>query len=131
MASGDSPPVTNLAFFAKRQRTLLAEFIDAAIDHLSPARILFVTAAGKPPATCSNVTTLCRAYSDLAFLDVPISFAQVQRQIERWLEREGAVPETILAIDMGWGLETNSAAANFEHWTQVAHRLSSRPGIRE
>ena len=31
---------------------------------------------------------------------------------------------------MGWGLETNSAAANFEHWTRVAHRLSCRPGIR-
>ena len=31
---------------------------------------------------------------------------------------------------MGWGLETNSAAANFEHWTLVAHRLSSRPAIR-
>jgi hypothetical protein len=58
------------------------------------------------------------------------SFAQVERQIERWLEREGSAPETILAIDMGWGLETNSAAANFEHWTLVAHRLSSRPGIR-
>jgi hypothetical protein len=53
---------------------------------------------------------------------VPISFAQVERQIERWLEREGSVPETILAIDMGWGLETNSAAANFEHWTLVAHK---------
>ena len=130
MDSGDNPPVTNLAFFAKRQRTLLAEFIDAAIDHLSPARILVVAAAGKPPASGSNVTTLCQAYSDLAFLDVPISFAQVERQIERWLELEGSAPETILAIDMGWGLETNSAAANFEHWTLVAHRLSSRPGIR-
>ena len=126
MDSGENPPVTNLAFFAKRQRTLLAEFIDAAIDHLSPARILVVAAAGKPPASGSNVTTLCRAYSDLAFLDVPISFAQVERQIERWLELEGSAPETILAIDMGWGLETNSAAANFEHWTLVAHRLSSQ-----
>lgn len=130
MDSGDNPPVTNLAFFAKRQRTLLVEFIDAAIDHLSPARILVVAAAGKPPASGSNVTTLCKAYSDLAFLDVPISFAQVERQIERWLELEGSAPETILAIDMGWGLETNSAAANFEHWTLVAHKLSSRPGIR-
>jgi hypothetical protein len=120
MDSGDNPPVTNLAFFAKRQRTLFAEFINAAIDHLSPARLLVVTAAGKPPASGSNVTTLCRAYSDLAFLDVPISFAQVERQIERWLELEGAAPETILAIDMGWGLETNSAAANFEHWTRIA-----------
>ena len=86
MDSGDNPPVTNLAFFAKRQRTLLAEFIDAAIDHLSPARILVVAAAAMAPASGSDVTTLCRAYSDLAFLDVPISFAQVERQIERWLE---------------------------------------------
>ena len=83
-----------MAFLAKRQRTLLAEFIDAAIDHLSPARILVVAAAGKPPASGSNVTTLCRTYSDLAFLDVPISFAQVERQIERWLELEGTAPGT-------------------------------------
>ncbi|MGO4834806.1 hypothetical protein AB4144_21365, partial [Rhizobiaceae sp. 2RAB30] len=71
-----------------------------------------------------------KTFADLSFLDVPISFARVERKIEQWLEAEGIPSGAVLAVDMGWGLETNSAAANFEGWMLVAQRLAARQGLR-
>ena len=34
-----------------------------------------------------------------------------------------------LAIDMNWGLQTNSATANFENWMAVAEELTSRLNV--
>src|SRR5258708_2138833 len=138
MNSGDRPQLSNLGFFVSSQRSLFAGFLDAAREHLSPARILIVTAAGRSPVKPrsaggrrgKNIPMACKAYADLSLLDVPISFDQVERQIEKWLEADDSPPQTVLAIDTGWGLETNSAAANFERWTLLAERLSSRPGLR-
>jgi two-component SAPR family response regulator len=137
MTTGDRAPAANLAFFVSRQRSLFAEFLDAAIEQLAPARILIVTADGKSPfkpraaggRRGKNIPILCKAYAELSFLDVPISFGRVERQIESWLEAGEPAAATVLAIDMGWGLETNSAAANFERWTLVADRLAMRPGL--
>ena len=132
MISGDSPPVANLAFFVNRQRTLFAEFLDAALDHLSPARILIVAAEGKLPLGQRPGQRYDPVQGLFGFVVSRCAdFIRPGRTADRTVARiDGSMPETILAIDMGWGLETNSAAANFEHWTLVADRLSSRPGIR-
>lgn len=134
--SDQKPATTNLAFFMSRQRSLLVEFLGAAREHLAPAKVL--VAAADPAAMARSVAKVRRiapvveskAFADLCFLDVPISFTRVEQKIEHWLDAAGAAPGTVIAVDMGWGLETNSAAANFESWMLVADRLSSRPGLR-
>lgn len=137
MSADKASATANLAFFIDRQKSLFAEFVSAARKHLRPARILFISAheaAAKThpakDAAGAFVPVERKVFADLSFLDVPISFNRIERRIGQWLEAAGTTPETVLAVDMGWGLETNSAAANFEHWMLVAERLAARTGIR-
>jgi hypothetical protein len=68
-------------------------------------------------------------FADLAFLQVPASFREIARRITDWIGSVGNDNGAILAVDMGWGLETNSAMANFAKWMIVAEDLADRTGI--
>lgn len=131
--------ILNLAFFATRQKSLLGEFVEAARDNLTPARIFLATTDEQAVGAARSSLRRCdreiafdgKPFAELGFLQVPISFREIARRLESWLasvaeaDRSGVV----LAVDMGWGLETNSATANFENWMVVAEDLASRLGI--
>ena len=68
-------------------------------------------------------------FAELGFLEVPVSFREVAHRITEWVGLVNAVGEAILAVDMGWGLETNSAMANFEKWMVVAEELADLAGL--
>ncbi|WP_212770051.1 AfsR/SARP family transcriptional regulator [Thalassovita mangrovi] len=63
---------------------------------------------------------------ELGFERVPISFSQVEKDLA---ERLAATSKgTVLTVDMGWGLQTASATANFEGWMAVAQDLAAMRG---
>jgi two-component SAPR family response regulator len=137
--TGDNHSILNLAFFATRQKSLLGEFVESAKGPLSPARILVVTTDDKAVAAARSAMLRSgagiefdgKSFAELGFLQVPISFRSIAKGLENWLacigdaSRSGAV----LAVDMSWGLQTNSATANFENWMAIAEHLASRLGI--
>lgn len=71
------------------------------------------------------------SYDATAFHRMPLSFDKVHRGLLDWLAAIGARPGegTVLAVDMGWGLETNSATANFEGWMPVALSIAAETGL--
>ena len=130
---------SNLAFFSTQQKSLFAGFAKAQQTFVGAERIFVIAANDKAIAAVgrlakrlnSSVVVEGKSFSELAFLRVPISFREVASRIDGWMASasgEGASP-AILAVDMSWGLETNSAAANFESWTAVAEDLASRSKI--
>ncbi len=59
---------------------------------------------------------------ELGFERVPISFSVVEKELAG---RLAETPKgTVLTVDMGWGLQTASATANFEGWMAIAQRLA-------
>jgi len=129
----------NLAFFVTRQKSLFNGLAAAATGPLA-ATHAYVVAAD------DNVTGSARAalrrrdrsirfeprrFDELGFLQVPISFREIARRLHTWLAPVADDEQTnaVLAIDMSWGLQTNSAAANFENWMAVAEDLASRLNI--
>ena len=128
----------NLAFFVTRQKSLFSEFAATIHAQLKVARVLAVAADHKVAAAaraalkrrCPELVFDARSFEELGFLDVPISFREIARRLRAWLNPDAAGPAMDLAIvvDMSWGLQTNSAAANFENWMAVAEELASTPG---
>ncbi len=136
MASSDC---TNLAFFSAQQKSLFAGFAEAQQDFVRAERIFAVVANDKAIAAVKalakrsnkNVVVEAKTFAELAFLRVPISFREVASRINAWIasasgEHKGTA---ILAVDMSWGLETNSAAANFESWLAVAEDLANQAKV--
>lgn len=139
MTERDRSGISNLAFFGGRQKSLFSEFTATAHTHLPPIRILAVTADGRSAAaarsawrrSAPSIPLENMSFEEMGFLQVPISFREIERRLEEPLEamarEDGAV--RLLAVDMGWGLLTTSATANFENWMVVAESLSLRLGI--
>ncbi len=131
MASIKAPHSTlSLAFFGTKQGDLLRNFARLAKEHLGAVNILHVgqilqTTSGRRAAVAGlHPQTL--APDELGFERVPISFPLVERELAA---RLGGMPEaTVLAVDMGWGLQTASATANFESWMGVAQNLVETTG---
>ena len=126
----------NFAFFSTQQRSLFTEFF-RSIAVLAPRGRVFVVAADDKAVAAAKGAALRqmkvraegRSFADLAFLQVPVSFREIAGRITDWM---GAIQEDdgrILAVDMGWGLETNSAMANFEKWMMVAEDLADRTRV--
>lgn len=126
----------NLAFYTTQQKTLFAEFF-RAYGNVARTRRVFVIA---PNAEVTNIAACakrlhksvaldCRTFAELGFLRVPISFREVAERIEAWISSAPGKGPAILVVDMGWGLETNSATANFENWSAVAENLTGRSGF--
>jgi two-component SAPR family response regulator len=135
-----SPPrkPVNLAFFVAEQRRLLGEFFAAAGVPLSPRAVFLVTAdtavSTRVRATLrrssGSVLLKVAPFSDLGFLQVPISFRDIEHRIQRWIgAAAGGGARPLLAVDMSWGLLTNSAAANFENWMVAAESLAANSGV--
>jgi len=131
--------ILNLAFFATRQKLLWGDFVAAAKDSLSPGRLLLATTDDRAVSAARSALRRCDAaiafdgkpFAELGFQQVPISFREIARRLEQWL---ASIPDAdrsgiVLAVDMSWGLQTNSATANFENWMVIAEDLALRLGI--
>lgn len=120
----------SLAFFGTKQGDLLRTFARLAREHLSAIEILHV---GSLPQTPTGRAASVHGFhphnispDELGFEKVPISFSKVEAEL---LSRLTETPEgTVLAVDMGWGLQTASATANFESWMGVAQTLAETTG---
>lgn len=123
-------PARSLAFFGRKQGRLLSDFVRLARLHLGMGRLLLVAplAEGKPTRTrlMPGGTMEAMSTETLGFERVPISLRRVGQELAARLANS---PEnTVLAVDMGWGLKTASATANFEGWMGVAHDLAATTG---
>jgi len=124
----------NLAFFTTQQKTLFVDFLKSYQTVARPRRIFVIAADTKATVGIErlakrldkNLIVEARSFVDLAFLRVPISFSEVATRIEAWIASSAQTGEAILALDMSWGLETNSATANFENWPALAETLANR-----
>ena len=124
----------NLAFFTTQQKTLFADFLKSYQTVAQPRRIFVIVPDTKAIAGIARIarrldktlTVEGRSFADLGFLRVPISFREVAARIEAWVASSGQTGPAILVLDMSWGLETNSATANFENWPALAETLAER-----
>jgi hypothetical protein len=131
MAPVTAPGTTlSLAFFGTKQGELLRGFARLAKVHLGATGILHVGQVLQTPtgrvASVAGLHPQTVAPEDLGFERVPISFSKVEKELAQRLDD---MPEhTVLAVDMGWGLQTTSATANFESWMGVAQNLVAATG---
>jgi two-component SAPR family response regulator len=128
MAQGNH---VNLAVFTTQQKTLFADFLKSYEKVARPRRVFVIAPDAKAIAAVQrfakrrNKTLIVegRTFADMGFLRVPISFREVAARIEAWVSSGEPQGEAILVLDMSWGLETNSATANFENWPALAETL--------
>lgn len=123
--------IQSLAFYGTRQADLMRDFAAAAKAHLGARRIVAVLAAsGQTKTLPSGMKWQIIVDDTLGFHRVPISFAKVEAELAAALSRLAPDPaDTAIAVDMGWGLQTASATANFEDWMPVGARLAARFGV--
>lgn len=129
----------NLAFFVTRQKSVFSEFAVAAAGPLALSRIFAVTAdSGIASAARAflrrrnrSIEFEAQGFDGLGFSHVPISFREIARNLNVWLAPTavGERADAALVVDMSWGLQTSSAAANFENWMTVAEELEDQLGI--
>ncbi len=119
-----------MSFFGVRQGELLRNFVTCAKTHIGMATLIYVSPSQepvrKPSALRGKGVLQVISVGELGFERVPISLRSVGRALAG---RLSDTPEgTVLAVDMGWGLQTASATANFEGWSGVADELSAQTG---
>jgi two-component SAPR family response regulator len=114
-----------------RQTDLLRDFARAAKLHLAAKSVVVVTAVQGPAKPLPRGVKWQVITDDtVGFQRIPISFAKVEAELSLQLTSVIAEPgATVVAIDMGWGLRTASATANFENWMPVAARLAAKFGV--
>lgn len=122
----------NLAFLSSRQKTLLKDFA-AASAPLGRSRIRLllpdVRAVAQSqkwwPQSAGAVDIAGQDFAAMGFHRVPIQFGEIHRRLTEWLRQSDDVAqaETLLVVDMSWGLDTNSATANFGGWLDVVEAL--------
>jgi len=118
----------SLAFFATKQNDLLRGSVHLAKAHLDATAIVHVgvlphTRTGRV-ASVDGIRPRQILAEELGFDRVPISFSRVEAELSA---RLADTPEgTVLTVDMGWGLQTASATANFEGWMDVALDLAEK-----
>lgn len=136
MADESHPPVAassargSLSCFGIRQGDLLRDFGQWARLHLGMTRLVYVAPSParlrKPAFLAGKGAFEVIPAAEMGFERVPISLRAVGRAMADRLS--GAPQGTVLAVDMGWGLQTASATANFEGWTGVAADLAEATG---
>jgi Bacterial transcriptional activator domain len=124
----------NWAYFSTQQKALFSGFF-CALGGVAPAGRVFivasddkaVTAAKSAALRATNAKVEAKDFSALGFLRVPVSFREIADRITDWIgvRHQGA----ILAVDMSWGLQTNTAMANFEKWMVVAEDMAENTGL--
>lgn len=124
MATDQDSPRTALsfAFFGTKQREMLRDCLRLAKTHLGATGSLHIgplpqTRSGRP-AMIQGFRPQSLSAEALGFERVPISFARVETELAARLA--ATPPGTVLTVDMGWGLQTASATANFEGWMGIA-----------
>lgn len=120
----------SLAFFGTKQGELLRGFAVLARKFLGATELLYIGPVLRTPtgraASVGGLHPRTLPPEELGFEKVPISFSNVERLLTERLA--GTSEGTVLAVDMGWGLQTASATANFESWMGVAHNLAEATG---
>ena len=123
----------NLAFLSSQQKSILADFADASAIlgrsriHLLLSDARAIAQAEKSwPRLDPSLEIVGRDFASMGFHRVPISFGDIHRRLLEWLQESGSEPlvRTLLVVDMSWGLDTNSAAANFGGWLGVVDALT-------
>ena len=123
----------NLAFLSSQQKSILADFADASailgrsrIHLLLPDARAIALAEKSWPRLDPSLEIVGRDFASMGFHRVPISFGDIHRRLLEWLRESGSEPlaRTLLVVDMSWGLDTNSAAANFGGWLGVVDALT-------
>ena len=111
----------NLAYFSTRQKFLFTEFFRSLAGVAPMRRVYIVTSDDNAAAAAKSLTAPARksevqvkSFSALGFQRVPVSFREIAHRLTDWIGP--AHQDAILAVDMSWGLATNSAMANFEKW---------------
>lgn len=124
-------PPQSLALYGTRQADLMRDFALSAKAHLGAKRIVAMLAAtGQAKPLPRGIKWQVIVDETLGFHRVPISFAKVEAEFAATLTRLTVDPaDTVIAVDMGWGLQTASATANFENWMPVAARLAAQFGV--
>jgi len=124
----------NLAYFSTRQKFLFTEFFRSLAGVAPMRRVYIVTSDDNAAAAAKSLTALARksevqvkSFSTLGFQRVPVSFREIAHRLTDWIGP--AHQDAILAVDMSWGLATNSAMANFEKWMVVAEDMVERTGL--
>ena len=130
MSGREAAPNRNLAFFSTQQKSLFTGFF-RSIGAVAPIGRVFIVASDDKAVAAAKTAALratksevqATSFSALGFLQVPVSFREIAHRITDWMGLERTM-EAILAVDMSWGLQTNSAMANFEKWMVVAEDLA-------
>lgn len=127
--STDAPvpaPGESLAYFGTRQGELLRGFAVLARQHLNATTLIHIAPSADDKARRSRSVGGLRlqrlSAETIGFERVPISFARIEKDLAAHLA--GTPEGTVVAVDMGWGLQTASATANFEGWMGVAQDLA-------
>jgi two-component SAPR family response regulator len=124
-----SEPPQSLAFYGTRQADLLRDFVRLAKLHLTVKTVVVVTAASTKPLP-RGIAWHVITDEAAGFQRIPISFAKVEAELAAQLKSLITDPATaVVCVDMGWGLRTASATANFENWMPVASRLAAKFGV--
>ncbi|WP_316235341.1 MULTISPECIES: hypothetical protein [unclassified Bradyrhizobium] len=127
----------NLALFATQQKLLFADFFKLYQTVAQPCRIFVIAADVNAVARVEKLAKRInktgfvegKSFVEMALLRVPISFRDVAGRIERWVAPTRKQGPALLVVDMSWGLETNSATANFEGWPALAETLTQQSEI--
>ena len=122
------PTWQSLAYFGTRQGELLRGAARLVKTHLGATGLVHVGPLTLTPtgrvASVSGFRPQTLVSDELGFERVPISFLRVERELAARLADTPA--GTVLTVDMGWGLQTASATANFEGWMAVAQELAAK-----
>ncbi len=126
----NSKTALSLACFGVKQAELLRNAAKLVRTHLDATSLLYVgpplpIKAGRT-AMVGGLRTIALSGEELGFVRVPISFAAVEQELAVRLRRADEC--VALMVDMGWGLQTASATANFEGWMAVAQDLAHKFG---
>ncbi|MGJ5094320.1 AfsR/SARP family transcriptional regulator [Bradyrhizobium oligotrophicum] len=127
----------NLALFATQQKLLFADFFKLYQTVAQPCRIFVIAADVNAVARVEKLAKRInksgfvegKSFVEMALLRVPISFRDVAGRIERWVAPTRRHGPALLVVDMSWGLETNSATANFEGWPALAETLTQQSEV--
>ena len=124
----------NLAFFATQQESLFADFLKCYQRVAQPRRIFIIAPDVKAIARIGRrldktVLVEAKSFADMALLRVPISLRDVAARIEEWVDATRDTGPAVLVVEMRWGLETNSATANFEGWPALAEALANQSDL--
>jgi two-component SAPR family response regulator len=134
MASVERLPERNWAYFSTQQKSLFTGFFRSIRGEVRNRRIFIVASDGNAVEAAKNFVRRpagsdveARSFAEIGFLQVPVSFREIANRVADWL---GPGPAgSLLAVDMSWGLQTNSAIANFEKWMVVAEDLARNKGL--